>query len=110
MNMVTRYYPPCSKRSVPTNFHIEIIGAALICLVKLATGRSVMISKSTIGAMVLVAMGLTPAFAQVPQGYYAASAPYATPYNEPEPFGLAPYGYGNGYGWQSQSAGSINYW
>jgi hypothetical protein len=64
-----------------------------------------MISKSTIGAMVLVAMGLTPAFAQVPRGYYYDAAPYANPYDEPEPFGLAPYG----YGWQSQSAGSINY-
>jgi hypothetical protein len=58
--------------------------------------------------MVLVAMGLTPALAQVPPGYYGAAAPYATPYDEPEPSGLAPYGYGYG-GWQSQSAASINY-
>jgi hypothetical protein len=69
-----------------------------------------MISKSTIGAMVLVAMGLTPAFAQVPAGYYDGAAPYATPYDEPEPFDLAPYGYGYGDGGsQSQSAASINY-
>jgi hypothetical protein len=69
-----------------------------------------MISKSTIGAMVLFAMGLAPASAQVPPGYYDATAPYANPYDEPEPFGLAPYGYGYGYGgWQSQSAATINY-
>jgi len=67
-----------------------------------------MISKSTIGAIVLVAMGLAPAFAQVPPGYYDAAVPYANPYDEPEPFGLAPYDYGFG-GWQSQSAASINY-
>jgi hypothetical protein len=64
-----------------------------------------MISKSTIGAMVLVATGLaSPAFAQVPPGYYYGyAAPYADPYAQPEPF--APYGYGYG-GW---SAASINY-
>jgi hypothetical protein len=42
-----------------------------------------MISKSTIAAMVLVAMGLaSPAFAQMPPGYgYASGSPgYATPY------------------------------
>jgi hypothetical protein len=67
-----------------------------------------MISKSTIGAMVLVAMGLaSPAFAQVPPGYYYGyAAPYANPYEQPEPFGWAPYNYG---GWQPQSAAGINY-
>jgi len=71
-----------------------------------------MISKSTIGAMVFVAIGLTPTFAQVPPGYYPGyyydAAPYANPYDAPEPSGLAPYAYGYG-GWQSQSAASINY-
>jgi hypothetical protein len=54
-----------------------------------------MISKSTTAGMVLVAMGLaSPAFAQMPPTYYYGYAgPYAYPYEQPAPFGWAPYGY-----------------
>ena len=72
------------------------------------TGRSVMISKSTIAATVLVTMGLaSPAFAQMPPPYYYGYAgPYTYAYEQPAPFGWAPYGYG---GWPPGSAPSINY-
>ena len=64
--------------------------------------------KSTIVAMVLVAMGLaSPAFAQVSSEYYYGYAgPYAYPNEQPPPFGWTPYGYG---GWPPRSANSINY-
>lgn len=67
-----------------------------------------MISKSTIPAMMLVTMGLaSPAFAQVPPGYYYGYAgPDAYPYEQPVPYGWAPYGYG---GWAPGSAASITY-
>ena len=70
-----------------------------------------MISKSTIAAMTLGAMGLamglvmdlamglaSPAFAQVPPAYYDAyPGAFVYPYEPPPPpFGWAPYGYG---GW-----------
>jgi hypothetical protein len=65
-----------------------------------------MISKSAIAAAVLVAMGLaSPAFAQMPPTYYDAyPGAYAYPYQQPGPFGWAPYGYG---GWPN--AASIEY-
>jgi hypothetical protein len=64
--------------------------------------------KSTIAATVLVTMGLAPpAFAQIAPGhYYGYASPYAYPYEQPAPFGEAPYGYG---GWAPGSAASINY-
>ena len=64
--------------------------------------------KSTITAMVLVAMGLaSPAFAQAPPGYYYGDAgSYAYPHEQPAPFAWQPYGYG---GWAPGSAASINY-
>ncbi|HEY2530759.1 MAG TPA: hypothetical protein VGJ20_22965 [Xanthobacteraceae bacterium] len=78
-----------------------------------------MISKSTIAAMALVAMGLgSPALAQAPQGYYGYapgyyydsapgySGPYAYPYEQPVPFRSAPYGYG---GWPPGSPASVDY-
>lgn len=54
-----------------------------------------MISKSTIAAMALVAMGLaSPAFAQAPPTYYNAyPGAYAYPYEPPPPLGWGPYGY-----------------
>jgi hypothetical protein len=87
---------------------IEIAGAVLICplsgnkarALDFATGRSAMISKSTIAAMMfgavgLVSMGLaSPAFAQVPPAYYDAyPGAFAYPYEPPPPLGWAPYGY-----------------
>jgi hypothetical protein len=78
-----------------------------------------MFSKSMIATMVLVAMGLaSPAFAQVPPGYYEYApgnyygyapgyAPYAYSYEQPGPFGWVPYGYGGG--WPPGSAASIEY-
>jgi hypothetical protein len=67
-----------------------------------------MCKNSTITAMVLVAMGLaSPAFAQVPPGYYYGYAgPSAYPYERSAPFGWPPYGYG---GWPPGSPASINY-
>jgi hypothetical protein len=79
------------------------------------------ISKSTIAAMMLVAMSLaSPAFAQMPPGYYydyapgyyygyapGYAGPYAYSYERPGPYGWAPYGYGGG--WPPGSAASINY-
>jgi hypothetical protein len=77
-----------------------------------------MISKSTIAAMVLVAMSLaSPAFAQMPPGYGYASdnygyapgypAPYAYSYEQPGAYGWAPYSYGGG--WPPGSAASVEY-
>jgi hypothetical protein len=66
-----------------------------------------MISKSTIPAMMLVTMGLaSPASAQVPPGYYYDYAGPAYSYEQPAPYGWAPYGYGD---WAPSSAASINY-
>jgi hypothetical protein len=69
-----------------------------------------MISKSTIAATVLVAMGLamglaSPAFAQAPPTYYNAyPGAYAYPYEPPPPLGWALDGYG---GWPD--AATIGY-
>jgi hypothetical protein len=61
------------------------------------------ISKSTIAAMVLLAMGVaSPAFAQVPWTYGYAG-PYGYPYEPPPPYAWEPYG------WQSSIAASIDY-
>jgi hypothetical protein len=65
-----------------------------------------MISKSTIAAIVLVAVGLaSPAFAQAPPSYYDAyPGAFAYPYEPPPPFGWVPGGYG---GWPD--AATIGY-
>lgn len=65
-----------------------------------------MIIKSTIAAMVLVAMGLaSPAFAQAPPTYYTGyPGAYAYPYEPSPPFGWAPDSYG---GWPD--AATIDY-
>jgi hypothetical protein len=79
-----------------------------------------MISKSMIATMVLVAIGpASPAFAQAPPGYYdytpgyyygygpGYTGPNAYSYEQPRPFGWAPYGYGGG--WPPGSAASVEY-
>jgi hypothetical protein len=78
------------------------------------------ISKSMLPAVALVAMSLaSPAFAQIPPGYYAYApgyyygnapgfaGPYAYSSEQPGPFGWAPYGYGGG--WPPGSAASVEY-
>lgn len=68
-----------------------------------------MISKSTIPAMMFLTMGLaSPAFAQVPPGYYydySGPAAYADPYEQPPPYSVAPYDYG---GWSPRSGFDYN--
>jgi hypothetical protein len=67
-----------------------------------------MIRKSTIIAVVLAATGVaSPAFAQMPPGYYYDYAgPYAYPGEQPAPYGWEGYGYA---GWPPNSPASINY-
>jgi hypothetical protein len=79
-----------------------------------------MISKSMIATMMLVAMGLaSPAFAQVPPGYYdyapgyypgyapGNAGPSVYSYEQPGTFGWVPYSYGGG--WPPGSAASVEY-
>ena len=114
---------------VAQNAAIEIIGAALISRpveqhklmlsTAFATGRSVMISKTTIAALALVTMSLaSPTFAQTPGYYYDYApgnaygyapgyvGPYAYSYQQPGPFAWY-YGYGGG--WPPGSAASVLY-
>jgi hypothetical protein len=69
-----------------------------------------MMSKLSIAAMVPVTMGLaSPAFAQVPPGYYYDYAgPYAYAYEQPVPYGWAPYGYWAWRSWYPNIPASIS--
>jgi hypothetical protein len=63
-----------------------------------------MISKSTIVATALFAMGLaSPALAQVPGTYYGYAGAYGYPYELPPSYAWGPYG------WPYDTAAGINY-